>query len=766
MAARNWNLVTIIATVGLLGLLQRAATAQIADPNLWVTNGTVSATALQGSTLYIGGSFTWVGPQTGAFVAIDAGSGTPRSGWPRVNGSVNAVAADGTGGWYIGGDFTGVAGVPRLRLAHLSANGALDAWNPGADNGVNALAVSGNTVYVGGVFASIGGQPRADLAALDAVSGQATAWNPGADSGVTALAVNGNTVYAGGAFASIGGQARNKLAALDAVTGQATAWNPRADDGARALAVNGSTVYAGGSFSSIGGQARSKIAALDVRTGQATPWNPSVGGYYYDYHVTSLAVSGHVVYAGGLFGSIGGATRDCIAALDATTGQATAWNPSAYGGVYALAASGNTLYAGGFFNSMSPQSSSFIAAVDSASGHAKAWNPDANERVFSLAVSDNRVYAGGFFTQIGGQSRSAIAALDTTTAQALNWNPGANGLVQALAVSEGTVYAGGLFSAVGGQPRNAIAAVDAVTGQATAWNPNVVGDNFGYQISALAVSGNRVYAGGYFIGIGGQSRRNLAALDASTGAATSWNPAPDAQVTAVSAIGDTVYAGGSFTQIAGRRVGCLARLLPAPTAPPVVTTLSPNGGEVVIVGSVRRVTWDAAAEYPGIQSVDLYVSRTGPSGPWELVAAGAPNSDNYDWKVTGGSGFGNCYLRVDARDWAGTTSTDVSNAAFSIVDLSGAPGPEAVTAFALESPAPNPVRSETAAITYAVPRRSHVRLALLDVQGREVTVLATGEQEPGRHVARLNADRLRPGMYFLRLQAPAVELTRRVVVIQ
>jgi hypothetical protein len=60
------------------------------------------------------------------------------------------------------------------------------------------------------------------------------------------------------------------------------------------LAVSGTTVYAGGSFSSIGGQSRANLAALDATTGAATPWNPTVGGT-----VTTLAVSGTTVYVGG-----------------------------------------------------------------------------------------------------------------------------------------------------------------------------------------------------------------------------------------------------------------------------------------------------------------------------------------------------------------------------------------------------------------------------------------------------------------------------------
>ncbi|MFH1148976.1 MAG: IPT/TIG domain-containing protein, partial [Actinomycetota bacterium] len=290
--------------------------------------------------------------------------------------------------------------------------------------------------------------------------------------------------------------------------------------------------------------------------------------------VYALAVSGNgsTVYAGGVFTSIGGQARNRIAALDASTGAATAWNPNANGPVIALAVSGDssTVYAAGWFQTIGGQARNTIAALDASTGAATAWNANANEVVYDLAVSGTTVYAGGHFTSIGGQARNYIAALDASTGAATAWDPNASGPVKSLALSVTTVYAGGGFASIGGQSRNNIAALDASTGAATAWNPNA-----NTVVEVLEVSGSNVYAGGGFASIGGQARNRIAALDASTGAATAWDPNANGYVEDLSAYGSTVYAGGQFTSIGGDSQPYLARFdTPAPT----VTSITPNSG--------------------------------------------------------------------------------------------------------------------------------------------------------------------------------------------
>ncbi len=172
--------------------------AAAVDP--WVTDGQVAAIVRSGDTVYLGGDFSRVGPRTGPGMALDGASGAMNPAFAKVAGAyVVATAPDGSGGWYIGGNFTAVGGVPRANLAHILPSGAVDPnWNPGAVGEVSVLKVSGSTVYAGGGFFSVGGQSRERLAALDATSGAVLPWNPRANDHVSALAVAGSTVYAGG----------------------------------------------------------------------------------------------------------------------------------------------------------------------------------------------------------------------------------------------------------------------------------------------------------------------------------------------------------------------------------------------------------------------------------------------------------------------------------------------------------------------------------------------------------------------------------------
>jgi len=246
------------------GLLASNAQAQPSDTpreETWITDGTVRAIVRMADIVYIGGRFTYVGPCKGSGVPIDTATGSRLASFPKVNGAVRACVPDGSGGWYIGGEFTQVGSYPRKSIAHILYDYKVDvSWDPNAKGEVYALKVSGSTVYVGGDFTSIGGQERNYIAVLDATTGNATAWNPNANNYFNDLVVSGSTVYTGGRFTNIDGQARNYIAASE------TDWH----DLAKPSPWRCETFYQGITIMDAGRSQRSSPPPLFVKKGVDT----------------------------------------------------------------------------------------------------------------------------------------------------------------------------------------------------------------------------------------------------------------------------------------------------------------------------------------------------------------------------------------------------------------------------------------------------------------------------------------------------------------
>jgi hypothetical protein len=132
-----------------------------------------------GKTLFLGGNFHSFGPRTGSLVPIDAASGKALPAYPKADGTIEAIAPDGKGGFYVGGSFRRIGNAARRGLAHILADGSVDAsFQASVDGNVAAIAISGDRVFVGGAFSSLGGQPRPLAGAVDAATGAVTSWAP------------------------------------------------------------------------------------------------------------------------------------------------------------------------------------------------------------------------------------------------------------------------------------------------------------------------------------------------------------------------------------------------------------------------------------------------------------------------------------------------------------------------------------------------------------------------------------------------------------
>jgi hypothetical protein len=482
-------------------------------------------------------------------------SEVPDAGMWVTDGYVNAMATDGDV-TYIGGGFSRVGPNTGSGVIFDIPNDVPVSPYLRIGNEVNASAGDGSGGwYIGGYFQGVDGMERNWLAHIGPDGRLDPSWNPDLDGPVHDIAVGGGNVYISGYFENVGGQPRNYLAALDATTGAVTGWDPDPDyydPYYSDLAYAGGIVYTGSSFSFIGGQPRNNLAALDATTGAATAWNPNPNSQVY-----ALAVDGSTVYAGGSFSSIGGQPRSYLAALDATTGAAALWNPGPNSAIYNLAYESGAVYACGFFNNIGGQPRNYVAAVDAATGLANAFDP--NPSYFyaydaSFAIDGSTVYISGDFQDMGGQPRNHLAALDAATGAATAWDPNPDRTVRTLSLSGGNLFAGGYFNLVGGVERDCLAALDA-SGRPTGWNPGA-----NSEVASLVFADGIVYAGGYFDFAGGQPRDYLAALDAASGAATAWNPNPDDYVFTLEVSNGMVYAAGDFHSIGGQPRDYLAAL--------------------------------------------------------------------------------------------------------------------------------------------------------------------------------------------------------------
>jgi len=85
--------------------------------------------------------------------------------------------------------------------------------------------------------------------------------------------------------------------------------------------------------------------------------------------------------------------------------------------------------------------------------------------------------------------------------------------------------------------------------------------------------------------------------------------------------------------------------------------------------------------------------------------------------------------------------------------------------FALLQNYPNPF-NPTTVITYDLPVRSRVKLAVYDLLGREIAVLKDGEEDAQRYAVPLNAARMSAGVYFYRLTTSTFTETRKMVLVR
>lgn len=86
-------------------------------------------------------------------------------------------------------------------------------------------------------------------------------------------------------------------------------------------------------------------------------------------------------------------------------------------------------------------------------------------------------------------------------------------------------------------------------------------------------------------------------------------------------------------------------------------------------------------------------------------------------------------------------------------------------AFALNQNYPNPF-NPTTAIQFALPEATPIKLAVFDVQGRLVRLLAEGTYQAGQHQVMFEASELPSGLYLYRFETPQQAFTKKMMLMK
>jgi hypothetical protein len=385
-AWRRLGILVALLCLGLVVVMPRAGFASVGTsavqyiPYIQI-DGTgdsyAQSSTVIGSTVYVGGTFSQVfEPASGknyvrhALYAYDENTGRLTSFAPTFDGPIWGLAHSPNGRYlYAAGSFSSANGVALKGLARFDlTTGALTSFNAHLDGQARTVDYVGNHLIVGGAFAHVNGVKRVSLASLDPDTGALQPYvnanlsgTVSSTAGATAVlhsAVNASQTQMAiaGNFTSAGGATHWRVFLLDlgATSGTVSKWDapilqqPCNSSGQPNYVFGLSYAENGAWFAMASSGYRNPSGPLSATvcdavsrfsTSVASGGNPTWVNYTGCDSLYTVLVQSDAVYVGGHqrwldnpngcdAAGAGAVSRPGIGAVDPTTGQALAWNPT------------------------------------------------------------------------------------------------------------------------------------------------------------------------------------------------------------------------------------------------------------------------------------------------------------------------------------------------------------------------------------------------------------------------------------------------------
>ncbi|PSR54891.1 hypothetical protein AHMF7605_15980 [Adhaeribacter arboris] len=498
-----------------------------------------------------------------------------------VNNTVNTVAVQPDGKIIIGGSFTAVNKISRVRIARLNSDGSLDtSFDVGMEVSSDAttkldkvVLQPDGKVLIAGDFVSVKGSPQRYFARINADGSLDPEFNAGsgADGVVNYLLQqpDGKIVLAG-EFTTINNTSSQHIARLNPDGTIDGSFNPGTGADGKivtlALFPDGS-IAAAGSFTSYSDVECQNIVQVTSVGKLNTQYNIAKGNR--SKVKTMLIQPDGKVLIGGNFATVTGFSRNFVARLNSNGTLDRSFNagkgPNDFVNALALQADGKVIVAGNFIAVNDDSSYTYLARYNANGSLDNTFSPQIDAVIEAVAVQpDGRILIGGNFTKVNNQTRSRIARLnaDGSLDESFTFATGINNAVTAILVdADGKIVIGGTFTKVNNSNRKYLARLSS-DGHLDADFYSGTGPDGAVKALVQQPDGKIIFAG-LFSNFNGESKKNIArlntdgSLDATFNTKTGIN---NAIYTVLLRSDGRIMVGGMFTEVDGVVRNRVARL--------------------------------------------------------------------------------------------------------------------------------------------------------------------------------------------------------------